>query len=82
MSELPWKEYRCATGKIDEMNKILRHMAALIIENYGWPKHVIIGSDWLTEFENVALKSFWFGDWGINCTVEVVPGDKLEVIRE
>lgn len=79
MSKPPWDKFVRATGKVDEMNQRVRDKVYRLVEDFKHPTKVIIGRHWIEELTGEP-SSYWVGDFGLNLAVEIVDGDRLEVV--
>lgn len=80
--ELPFKSFIRASGRDETINIILRDLCYRAIEEFKEPVKVVIGKGALLgcKFDWTKAESFWFGDFGYNCEIEIVDGYKIELI--
>lgn len=80
-NNLPWTEYKLATGRAQELNLLISNEINLMVENFGWPVAVRIGEQLLDDstYYWKSTDKYWGGYVGL-LKLEIVPGNEIEIL--
>lgn len=82
MTKLPYNNFVKATGRDEAINIIISDLSYSAVEEHKEPVKVIIGRGALLGCSHdwSKAKSYWIGEFELNCEIEIVDGYKIELI--